>query len=214
MAMQATHTEERPRRRRRRVRRTSDRENLEMATLGKLIASRQSKPLILVDKNRSKLFTNVAAQRLLSRDLPIRVVNNQIEFTDAALNARFGHVLAHWPAKGLRTKLVVDETQSVEVVRLPIDELRTSRFALLLAQREARSFDPRYLIGVLGLTRIQAAIATAIYEGKTLREIALSQEIKLGKVREQVKGIFKCLNVNSQRKVVRIVSEILINAWD
>lgn len=67
---------------------------------------------------------------------------------------------------------------------------------------------PRSLEELLGLTAAQSRVAAALAEGRTVREVAVSQGISEGTVRWHLKGIFARTGCSGQSDLLRLVLSV------
>ena len=196
------------------IRRESDRRNLCIAAFGEWIAAREPKPMFLVDERRAEIFTNAAAHHIQKHDNWIRIVDRRLEIANSELFGRLNTVLSQWPDPQRRSIRLDIAGKHLEVARLQVSGTHLKAYAVIVPTTVRKRVSYARLMQEYSLSKAQAQIAVAIYEGATQAQIAERRRIKLNTVRTHVQNVFKRLAVHSQRDVVRLVGALAVNPWD
>ena len=67
------------------------------------------------------------------------------------------------------------------------------------------------LIDMLGITRAEADVAVALFNGDSLSEIASARNVRLETVRGQVKSLLRKLNLPNQKRLTLLLSRIALS---
>jgi DNA-binding CsgD family transcriptional regulator len=110
--------------------------------------------------------------------------------------------------------------KSLEVMILPVQwqsrlytELRAAAMLFVHDSELERSSQPDILRTLYGLTRVEAGVADAVAQGKTLRMIADELEITLYTARDHLKHIFEKTGVHRQAELTRLLLTGLAQAY-
>jgi DNA-binding CsgD family transcriptional regulator len=169
------------------------------------IADRQAEPMFLVNRNMTLVFLNRAARRFVAQAGSwIRTDSERLEIDDPTLEQALRNVMSARVARG--TRKLTSSTRSINIAWLRQTPADPDLYVLSLA-RPAKQPDPDKLMRALRLTRAEAQIALAIYQGADRPSIAEKRGVYLSTVKTQLQSIFRKLGVHDQRELVRKIGE-------
>lgn len=180
--------------------------------------------VVLLDREGSVIFSNSWARRLFREPGGIDQVDGGLRLADPEADQRLEELIAHC-IRTARIKGVMNDGY-VSVSRAEHDKAPlsisvssyvspqgtrtllpgTSCVMLLLYDVERRNTTRRYILEQLyRLTPCEAMLATGLAAGKTINELALSQDMSRETLRSQLKRVFLKTNTNRQSDLVKLV---------
>ncbi len=185
---------------------------------------RVSDGCILVEATGHLLHANAAAERILSRGSPLRVVGGRVRPSsslDREAWARLLHRLGRRDAPaGDAIGLGTGSGCRLDVISAPLGTEQAERLGLiaavaapagLLLMRDPNVRSPcpsELLVRLFDMTCAEAALAAALAGGQTLSGYAERTERSLNTVKTHLKAVFAKTGTSRQAEVVRLVADL------
>lgn len=177
--------------------------------------------LVLADGSSRVIQINRFAQQIFAARDGLDVRNNVLTAErhddSMAIRAAVAKVVAHHGDGGKTLLVARDHGHRPYVVLIsPVSPSASAffgqsrRLALLLIsdpERRPKSLD-RHLIDTFCLSRKEAELATAVFEGKHFSDIAEERGISLNTIKTQMKAIFFKTETTRQSELVRLLGSI------
>jgi DNA-binding CsgD family transcriptional regulator len=193
--------------RRRQQRRGVDRRQLALAELANWLANRQGRALLAVNSRMQVLLSNAAAQRLLRNTEAVRVQEGRLVFRSNKHRAEVERVVREDAEAACFAMRLRESIASVEVNRIATPGGHLLIVNISCASDRASGCE--LLRAKLGLTRAEAEVATAIFDGTSLVAIAKARRASVNTVKTQVRGVFQKCRVHSQVALARKLAELM-----
>jgi DNA-binding CsgD family transcriptional regulator/PAS domain-containing protein len=198
------------------------------ALVGRMLVNKLRQPVILMTPGGDVMHANDAARRLLGTTALVRVTEGRLSLAGDAgpeLLRCCNELERALKAGGGAAAEPVAEFQSLQVsaghdsgeqlyaffTLLPPQEamgafgLRPVVMLLFYHPASAPAIDSSLLFAVFGLTPAECRIATALAEGRSLKEIARLHGTQHDTVRKQLRSIYQKTATNRQPELVRLL---------
>lgn len=194
-------------RRKEKYRRTADASRSLLSKLALWFANQEPRSLLLVDQKLNIILVNELAKREISAMKIIRLQAGSLEFSSELHRREFTfwlhssnaepYTFRHGSAVSSFVASRITLPSSLQKLALIVAKPR----ALSVRQRVQRQF---------GLTRAESEIATALYEGESLVQIAHSRHVSINTVKTQARHIFQKSRVHSQSGLTRRINQMIL----
>lgn len=190
-------------------RRAHDKRRAAIEALGQWMGGQQSHPLLLLSDTLTLIYWNEPADRAFKRMGWVRQGDRQLEITDPDLAQELAHTLNRWTKPPNAPMRLTSASCTLDVTALQVRQPRSRVFAIEILQTGASSSNIELLRKSFRLTKSEAEVAISIYNGASRASVAAERKVGLETVKTHLARIFKKLKVDSQRGVVRKVSDLL-----
>lgn len=192
--------------RRARPRPPADRQQATLAFLASWFANRQSQPLFVVDQRMMVLLVNEAARRLLKMTRTVNLHAGRLAFRSPQHRAELSRLVN----QGVDSIcFAIRAVGSVGAVRIPGGSSETRLIVISILCDAFIQVQDEILQSKLGLTRAEAKVAVAIFNGSSLVKIARDRGASVNTVKTQARYIFQKCGVHSQVELTRRIGELL-----
>jgi DNA-binding CsgD family transcriptional regulator len=197
------------------------------ALVGQMLVNKLRQPVILITPGGDVMHANEAARQLLATTALVKVTNGKLSLTGGAAGEllRRCNELERSVKTGGEPGEARTEFQSLQVTGghgsreqlyafftlVPPQEamgafgLRPVILLLFYHPASAPAIDSSLLFAVFGLSPAECPIATALAEGRSLKEIARAQGTQHDTVRKQLRSIYQKTATNRQPELVRLL---------
>jgi DNA-binding CsgD family transcriptional regulator len=197
------------------------------ALVGQMLVNKLRQPVILVTPGGDVVHANEAARQLLAMTTLVQVTDGKLSLTGDAAGEllRRCNELERSVKTGAERGEARTEFQSLQIAGGHGGRERLYAFFTLVPPQEAMgafglrpvvlllfyhpasapAIDSSLLFAVFGLSPAECRIATALAEGRSLKEIARLQGTQHDTVRKQLRSIYQKTATNRQPELVRLL---------
>jgi DNA-binding CsgD family transcriptional regulator len=193
--------------RRHKQRRAVDHSPELLAQIAVGLAEFDNRPIIVTDAKSDVLLANSAARQVLAATNILSITSSRLSFGDTRCARQFKHYLAG-SSDSLRMT-VHDGRNTLQLTARRILNNGADATAILVFIALPLSMRRQALQSTLGLTRAEAEIAIAIFEGRSLVRISRDRETSINTVKTQMRFVFQKCRARSRAALVRRLSEVV-----
>jgi len=178
-------------------------------------------PIFLVDETGVIRLANSAAERLLAADKGLTVLTGRLTARHSEAERELGRLVAaattpdaprvggtmSLPLPGQRFPLAVRVTPIPLTPMAIFGHPRTALVCITDLETSVRSPEAE-LRALFGLTYAEARVATAIFEGLSMREASEALEVALNTVRFQLARVYEKTGVTRQAELVKMMMRL------
>lgn len=173
-------------------------------------------PALLIDEKFEIVHHNEVADRYLSGQNGISLVDARLEFNDPEMNATVGfqvmlaikHAVGQFELEPEVVRIEALPERPISLVFLPLkdtgNQMVTTASALLLIHdsQAGQSLDLSPIQGLWGLTEAELELSSALCQGLTLTDFAQLKNKSRETVRTQLRRVFSKVGVKTQTELV------------
>ena len=195
--------------RRQKVRRAHDKRRAAIESLGEWLSEQYALPLFLLSDTLTLIYWNDSADRAFKRMRWVRQCDRQLEIADPDLAQRLAQALSRWVKPAKASLRLTSGACTLEVTALQVRQPQSRIFAIKIPQTEGTAASHESLMESFGLSKSEAEVTLLIYNGGSRASVAAARKIALDTVKTHLARIFRKLEVDSQQRLIRKVSDLL-----